>query len=213
MWTRSISPARNTCVGGPSASGGMVSLEGIELLLAERAQELGVDLRRGVSSHELHTSTRTVSRCKPARNRLQGDGWSAATAAAARCASSQDLSLQALTRSSPATPHRSKIADPEKLRPGFNLTERGMYINGPGPDRIGVVEFDDASFDRTHDHHAREPAGRPAARLRNRRQPHGRCTLLPATPTARARRLRIARAVCCSPAMRRMSIRPSEGRG
>jgi hypothetical protein len=23
-----------------------------------------------------------------------------------------------------------------------------MYINGPGPDRIGVVEFDDASFDR-----------------------------------------------------------------
>ena len=41
-----------------------------------------------------------------------------------------------------------KIADPEKLRPGFHLTERGMYINGPGPDRIGVVEFDDASFDR-----------------------------------------------------------------
>src|ERR1700685_3295008 len=33
---------------GPSASGGMVSLEGIEMLLAERAMELGVDLRRGV---------------------------------------------------------------------------------------------------------------------------------------------------------------------
>ena len=38
---------RRYLVGGPSASGGMVSLEGIELLLAERAQELGVDLRRG----------------------------------------------------------------------------------------------------------------------------------------------------------------------
>jgi 2-polyprenyl-6-methoxyphenol hydroxylase-like FAD-dependent oxidoreductase len=41
------------------------------------------------------------------------------------------------------------IADPEKLRPGFNLTDTGMYINGPGPDRIGLLEFDDASFDRT----------------------------------------------------------------
>ena len=26
-----------------------------------------------------------------------------------------------------------EIADPEKLRPGFNLTETGMYILGPGP--------------------------------------------------------------------------------
>jgi 2-polyprenyl-6-methoxyphenol hydroxylase-like FAD-dependent oxidoreductase len=42
-----------------------------------------------------------------------------------------------------------KIADPEKLRPGFNLTETGMYVIGPGPGRIGVVEFDGATFDRT----------------------------------------------------------------
>jgi hypothetical protein len=43
----------------------------------------------------------------------------------------------------------AKIADPEKLKPGFNLTETGMYVNGPGPDRISAVEFDDARFDRT----------------------------------------------------------------
>jgi hypothetical protein len=42
-----------------------------------------------------------------------------------------------------------KIADPEKLRPGFNLTETGLYLLGPGPDRIGIVDFDNASFDRT----------------------------------------------------------------
>src|ERR1700733_12327228 len=35
-------------IGGPSASGGMVCLEGIELLLAAHAVELGVDLQRGV---------------------------------------------------------------------------------------------------------------------------------------------------------------------
>jgi 2-polyprenyl-6-methoxyphenol hydroxylase-like FAD-dependent oxidoreductase len=42
-----------------------------------------------------------------------------------------------------------KIADPEQLRPGFNLTETGLYLLGPGPDRIGMVEFDEASFDRS----------------------------------------------------------------
>ena len=35
-------------MGGPSASGGMVSLEGVEELLAERAEELGVEIRRGM---------------------------------------------------------------------------------------------------------------------------------------------------------------------
>ncbi|WP_433974797.1 FAD-dependent monooxygenase [Tunturiibacter lichenicola] len=44
-----------------------------------------------------------------------------------------------------------KVVDPEKLRPGFNLTEAGLYLLGPGPDRIGVVEFDDALFDRTQE--------------------------------------------------------------
>src|ERR1700735_3562633 len=39
---------RKYVIAGPSASGGMVSLEGIELLLAGRATELGVDLRRGM---------------------------------------------------------------------------------------------------------------------------------------------------------------------
>jgi 2-polyprenyl-6-methoxyphenol hydroxylase-like FAD-dependent oxidoreductase len=41
-----------------------------------------------------------------------------------------------------------ELADPEKLRPGFNLTRTGMYVNGPGPGRIGVVEFDGGTFDR-----------------------------------------------------------------
>ena len=39
---------RKYVVPGPSASGGMISLEAIESLLAEHAQQLGVDLKRGV---------------------------------------------------------------------------------------------------------------------------------------------------------------------
>jgi flavin-dependent dehydrogenase len=42
------------------------------------------------------------------------------------------------------------LADPEKLRPGFNLTATGMYhFMNPKAGRVGMVEFDEASFDRT----------------------------------------------------------------
>ena len=40
------------------------------------------------------------------------------------------------------------IADPEKLKPGWNLTDTGMYVNGPAPGRIGVTEFDSGAADR-----------------------------------------------------------------
>ena len=44
-----------------------------------------------------------------------------------------------------------EIADPEKLRPGFNLTKTGMYIMGPGPGRIGMADFDGGAYDRTQE--------------------------------------------------------------
>jgi 2-polyprenyl-6-methoxyphenol hydroxylase-like FAD-dependent oxidoreductase len=36
-------------VPGPGTTGGLVSLEGIELLLAERAEKLGVAIKRGIA--------------------------------------------------------------------------------------------------------------------------------------------------------------------
>ena len=48
------------------------------------------------------------------------------------------------------------IADPEKLRPGFNLTPTGMYIRMPAEGHIGMMDFDGGAFDRsqqpTRDH-------------------------------------------------------------
>jgi hypothetical protein len=34
------------------------------------------------------------------------------------------------------------FADLEKLRPGWNITPNGMYVNGPLPGRVSVVDFD-----------------------------------------------------------------------
>ena len=150
----------------------MVSLEGIELLLAERAQELGVDLRRGAEVTNFTEDENGVT-VHAGDESFEGQwlvGCDGGRSAVRKLAGFEFAGTEPEFTGYTAS---VKIADPEKLRPGFNLTETGMYINGPGPDRIGVVEFDDASFDRTHDHHARKPAGCPAASLGNRCQPHG----------------------------------------
>ena len=139
---------RKYAVPGPSASGGMVSLEGIELLLAERATELGVDLRRGVevtNFTEDACGVTVYAGCESFEGRwLVGcdGGRSIVRKLAGFEFDGTEPEFTGYTAS-------VQIADPEKLRPGFNLTDTGMYLMGPGPDRIGIIDFDDASFDRT----------------------------------------------------------------
>ena len=49
MPTKSTSPVRSMPSQVPATTGGMVSLEGIEELLAERAEKLGVTIKRGIA--------------------------------------------------------------------------------------------------------------------------------------------------------------------
>lgn len=135
-------------IDGPSTSGGIVSLEGIEMLLARRATELGVDLRRGMAVTNFTEDENSIT--------VQAGGKSFQGRWLVGCDGGRSTVRKLAGFEFPGTEPEFtgyaasvKIADPEKLRPGFNLTETGMYINGPGPERIGLVEFDDASFDRT----------------------------------------------------------------
>jgi 2-polyprenyl-6-methoxyphenol hydroxylase-like FAD-dependent oxidoreductase len=133
---------------GPSSSGGLVSLEGIEMLLAEHATELGVDLRRGAEVTHFAENENGVT-VQAGEESFEGQwlvgcdgGRSTVRKIAGFEFAGTDPEFTGYTAS-------VEIADPEKLRPGFNLTETGMYLMGPGPGRIGIVDFDDASFDRT----------------------------------------------------------------
>jgi 2-polyprenyl-6-methoxyphenol hydroxylase-like FAD-dependent oxidoreductase len=139
---------RKFAIPGPSASGGMVSLEAIELLLAERAAELGVDLRRGIDVSGFTEDEEGVT-AYAGDNSFQGQwlvGCDGGRSIVRKFAGFEFAGTEPEFTGYTAS---VKIADPEKLRPGFNLTEKGMYLVGPGPDRIGMVEFDDASFDRS----------------------------------------------------------------
>jgi 2-polyprenyl-6-methoxyphenol hydroxylase-like FAD-dependent oxidoreductase len=135
-------------MGGPSASGGMVSLEGVEELLAERAEELGVEIRRGMEVTDFAETDGEVT--------VYAGGESFQAQWLVGCdggrSTVRKLAEFEFAGTDPQFTGYSAsvdIADPEKLRPGFNLTQHGMYVCGPGPGRLGLVDFDDASFDRT----------------------------------------------------------------
>jgi 2-polyprenyl-6-methoxyphenol hydroxylase-like FAD-dependent oxidoreductase len=135
-------------IAGPSASGGMVSLEGIELLLAKRATELGVDLKRGAEVTDFTEDDDGVT-VYAGETSFKGRwliGCDGGRSIVRKLAGFEFAGTEPEFTGYTAS---AKIADPEKLRPGFNLTETGMYLLGPGPDRVGMLEFDGASFDRT----------------------------------------------------------------
>lgn len=142
--------AQKYVVQGPSSTGGMISLEGIEELLAERAEKLGVTIKRGIAvtdftETEDSVTVRAGSESFETKWLVGCDGGrSTVRKVAGFDFAGTDPEFTGYTAS-------VEIADPEKLRPGFNLTKTGMYLNGPGPNRIGMIDFDDASFDRTQE--------------------------------------------------------------
>jgi 2-polyprenyl-6-methoxyphenol hydroxylase-like FAD-dependent oxidoreductase len=137
-------------VPGPGTTGGMVSLEGIEELLAARAEKLGVKIKRGMPVTAFTESGDAVtvhagSELFEARWFVGCDGG--------RSTVRKVAGFEFVGTDPECTGYTASVelADPEKLRPGFNLTKAGMYLCGPGPDRIGVLDFDNASFDRTRE--------------------------------------------------------------
>ena len=139
---------RRYVIPGPSASGGMVSLESLELLLAEHAVALGAELKRGVEVTNF-TEGETGVTVYSGEESFEGRWLVGCDGGRSAVRKLADFEFAGTEPEFTGYTASVKLVDPEKLRPGFNLTDTGMYINGPGPDRIGLLEFDDASFDRT----------------------------------------------------------------
>ena len=135
-------------IAGPSNGGGMVSLEAIESLLAERATQLGVDVRFG---HEVTGFTETADRVS-----VQTTHGDFAASWLAGCDGGRSIVRKLAGFDFEGTePELTgymatvEFADLDGMAPGFHLTPHGMYTHGPAPGRIGVVDFDGGRFDRT----------------------------------------------------------------
>jgi 2-polyprenyl-6-methoxyphenol hydroxylase-like FAD-dependent oxidoreductase len=132
---------------GPAAAGGMITMQSIEALLADRAAELGVVIKRGTPLTNFTEDESGVS--IHAGDETFRAGWLVG------CDGGRSTVRKLAGFDFPGTDPEItgynamvSIADPEKLSPGWNRTAKGTYVNGPVPGRILTVEFDGPPADR-----------------------------------------------------------------
>ncbi|MEU0649050.1 FAD-dependent oxidoreductase [Streptomyces umbrinus] len=133
---------------GPAMDGVMTNLEAVEAVLSERASKLGVEVRRGVTVSALAQDGESVV--------VQAGGHEYAARWVVGCdggrSAVRGLAGFEFVGTEPQFTGYvvlAAVADPEKLRPGFNLTPTGMYLRTPAEEYIGMLEFDGGAFDRS----------------------------------------------------------------
>ncbi|MEU6548726.1 FAD-dependent monooxygenase [Streptomyces sp. NPDC046915] len=132
----------------PAAEGVMTSLEAVETVLSEQATKLGVEVRRGVTVSAIaQDDERVIARAGEdeyaARWLVGCDGGRSTVRGLAGfdfVGTEPQLTGYAVF---------ATIADPEKLRRGFNLTPTGMYLQTAVNGHLGIMDFDGGAFDRS----------------------------------------------------------------
>ncbi|MFJ4002780.1 FAD-dependent oxidoreductase [Streptomyces sp. NPDC090023] len=132
---------------GPAADIAFVAQQDIERLLAERADELGVDVRRGVEltgfdADDDGVTVRTSHGAVRARWLVGCDGGRSAV---------RKLAGFDFPGTDPEiTCHQAvvELTGAEDLTVGWTATDTGVYAYGPMPGRVVTVEFDGPPTDR-----------------------------------------------------------------
>jgi 2-polyprenyl-6-methoxyphenol hydroxylase-like FAD-dependent oxidoreductase len=132
---------------GPAVSGAMITQQAVETLLGRRAGELGVEVRRGVELTGFEADGEGVT-VTAGGDRIRAS-WLVG------CDGGRSLVRRQAGFDFPGTgPEITgyqavvEMTGSEGLRPGWNLTEGGVYVFGPAPGRILTVEFDGPPGDR-----------------------------------------------------------------
>ncbi|MBF6301068.1 FAD-dependent monooxygenase [Nocardia amamiensis] len=132
---------------GPAAEAVLVPQQGIEAILARRAIELGVPVRRGVELTDFDDDgTGVTIYCGDSTVRA---AWLVG------CDGGRSMVRKRAGFDFPGldpeiTGHQAvvQMTGTEGLRPGWNSTDAGIYVNGPTPGRILTVELDGPPADR-----------------------------------------------------------------
>lgn len=134
---------------GPTLAPGRTYTAQLEAILGEHAESLGVEILRGcgftsIAAQDDHSITVIAGEDQTFRGKwLVGcDGGRSKVRKAA--------GFEFIGTEPKYTCYSAKcdIEDPGKLIPGFNITDKGMYIFLL-PDCLHVLDFDEAAFDRT----------------------------------------------------------------
>ncbi|MFI8279580.1 FAD-dependent oxidoreductase [Streptomyces sp. NPDC085929] len=133
----------------------LTHLEAVESVLAEQAAKLGVDVRRGVTVSAIAENdegvvARAGADAYEARWLVGCDGGRSTVRRLA------GFDFVGTEPQFTGYTMQATVADPEKLRSGFNPTRMGMYMRMPSEGHVGMMDFDGGAFDRsqqpTRDH-------------------------------------------------------------
>jgi len=133
---------------GPATAGGAISLQSLEALLAQRARQLQVEIRRGTALINFEPGREGVTAYTSDPSTIRA-GWLVGCDGGRSTV--RKLAGFEFSGTEPEITGYSamvEMANPEKLRPGWNRTAHGTYVNGPLPGRILTVEFDGPPADR-----------------------------------------------------------------
>ena len=132
---------------GPAAAGCLIDLVSFEKVLARRAGELGVSIRRGVAVTGFTQADDSVT-IETGDGTVRA-GWLIG------CDGGRSTVRKLAGFAFPGTPPEItaysamvQVADPGALKAGWNRTPAGLYVYGPGPNRVLVVEFQGPPADR-----------------------------------------------------------------
>ncbi|MEV0275659.1 FAD-dependent oxidoreductase [Streptomyces sp. NPDC050610] len=126
----------------------MTHLEAVETVLSEQAAALGVEIRRGVpvtaiAQDDEGVVVRAGEREYAARRLVGCDGG--------RSTVRRSAGFEFVGTEPQFTGYAmlATIADPGKLRPGFQLTPTGMYLRTGAEGYVGMLECDGGAFNRS----------------------------------------------------------------
>ncbi|GLZ01293.1 FAD-dependent monooxygenase [Actinoplanes sp. NBRC 103695] len=132
----------------PAMDGMLTDLDAVESVLAERAIELGVDIRRGVEVTDLaQHDDKVVVRA----GALEYEGLWVVGCDGGRSTVRTLAGFDFAGTEPQLTGYlfTGTVTGREKLSPGFNVTPTGMYLRMPGGGYIGMMDFDGGAFDRS----------------------------------------------------------------
>ncbi|WP_030162411.1 FAD-dependent monooxygenase [Streptomyces sp. NRRL S-244] len=127
----------------------MTDLEAVEKVLSEQASKLGVEVKRGVTVSAISRNGEDAVVAHAGADAYAARwlvGCDGGRSTVRRLAGFDFLGTE--PQFTGYVMHAA-IADPEKLRPGFNLTPTGMYIRMPAEGHVGMMDFDGGAFDRS----------------------------------------------------------------
>lgn len=135
---------------GPALSPGPTSMHQIEKILTSRAESLGVKILRGYAVNCISEDERLVTIGTKNNRSFRGKWLVGCDGGRSLVRKEAGFEFRGTEAKLTGYATHIEIDGREKLKPGFNVSRTGMYINVPNG-AFHLMDFDEVSFDRARD--------------------------------------------------------------